>query len=48
MNGQSVQAKVAEADKEAPTPTGERPEDLSIREARDAFPDGPADDGLGY
>lgn len=48
MEGQSVQAKVTEADKEVPTPTGEKPEDLSIREARDAFPDGPADDGLGY
>lgn len=28
-------------------PTPERPEDLSIREARDAFPDGIEDDGLG-
>lgn len=34
----------------APTaePTPDRPEDLSIREARDAFPDGIEDDGLGF
>jgi hypothetical protein len=39
MTGHSVTGKVTEMDKEAPTPTGERPEDLSVREARDAFPD---------
>jgi type IV conjugative transfer system coupling protein TraD len=39
MSGNSVPGKVTEADKEAPTPTGEKPEDLSVREARDAFPD---------
>jgi type IV conjugative transfer system coupling protein TraD len=39
MSGQSVQGTITEADKQAPTPTGEKPEDLSVREARDAFPD---------
>ena len=34
--------------KSGPAPVAERAEDLSIREARDAFPDGPEDDGLSY
>jgi type IV conjugative transfer system coupling protein TraD len=45
LEGQSVHARSEDQQrqKDDPTPTGERPEDLSIREARDAFPD----DGYG-
>ena len=45
LEGKSVQARSEDQQrqKDDPTPTGERPEDLSIREARDAFPD----DGYG-
>jgi type IV conjugative transfer system coupling protein TraD len=42
------QAEGNDAHKSGPTPMAERTEDLSIREARDAFPDGPEDDGLSY
>jgi hypothetical protein len=42
------QAQGNEAHKRGPTPMAERTEDLSIREAHDAFPDGPEDDGLSY
>lgn len=45
VEGQSVSARSAgEQDRKSdPTPTAEPPEDLSVREARDAFPD----DGYG-
>jgi type IV secretory pathway TraG/TraD family ATPase VirD4 len=45
MSGESVPARSEQAHgKSEPTPTGEQPEDLTLREARDAFPD---DDGIG-
>jgi type IV conjugative transfer system coupling protein TraD len=45
LKGQSPQSRSGgtQHQKDDPTPTGERPENLSIREARDAFPD----DGYG-
>jgi type IV secretory pathway TraG/TraD family ATPase VirD4 len=44
MNEQSAADRSDDRTRDDPTPTGERPEDLSVREARDAFPD---DDGIG-
>ena len=44
MDGRSAPARGDERSRDDPAPTAERPEDLSVREARDAFPE---DDGIG-
>jgi type IV conjugative transfer system coupling protein TraD len=48
VQSEQPRAEGNQAHKSGPTPMVERAEDLSIREARDAFPDGPEDDGLSY
>ncbi len=48
VQSEQLRAEGNQPHKSGPAPMAERAEDLSIREARDAFPEGPEDDGLSY
>lgn len=47
IDGHSSRSRSSDRDKDDPEPEAEKSEDLSIREARDAFPDDRDDQGIG-